>query len=1836
MDTESDMESNVDHRSFRSLYEEPPNLLIHFFPIVSSVNPASTSDTKTTSEPEPSSLTDHGNTQKAEESTLQETGTESFFEIAIPRSDFCSKESDTSGSHSDSFDIITIEIIHTPFWRDSYRFVIAGRIVPDFKNVISNFQSTVILIKNWSKVGSIKVKLAPHSSSTSFLNLGVLSHPSVRRQNSLYFNIRSLMLRQTAVQQTRSLEFFYSEAARDEQKLFTLPLAIYSFPFDVKLVENYSVAARSQSTCVAIEVELNSEKEFRLMVKMITPEMKIIISKLTLDEGLGNLEKLKSLPQFTIKVAHLDAGRYSLDAAVLDAFLDIFPSVDEISCQAMIIKDEEQLSKLVAVINREKECKVRLSILKLDLRAFTDLEATTFDRSHNSNLQVDELRLKLIYTDITSLTSLLTKLHNFTILELSIKMFLTNSRVLPLPVFSIQRVIPLSKYKHLKEIEISNFANPILMDDLLPPAACKEIKLRNVVLEFSSLETLQQFSHLKSNLLLERFSVRVDGEEGNNKLILMMSMTSKEQNVKRIAYQIDKHIASESLYYSYMKKKVGDIDYPTETKVALKGDITAFSCESLIQFCCEWNFDLFIELDCIELELKCLTPHCTKCSALTVLFLLIKYHDRPADRFTLSDEFTESSKKILAIQITLSISNVSWLLEQLSEHLPGSKKAARKDAIPFACIPKLEIFIKPNEPRSSITEILIPSLICLRRFGIEIKELKLLVDQDDSGWSFIRLCSTEFKVKVKFKNSINVKLPPHATKSMITIECFAIPQKTTTLEGEASFPIIFVDQLDSPSFAESISVQCPIVLGRGNPKRFTIKGPKIIYPTDISEYGKLTYTTDKILPPNFAETWRHALNLSEHYFDNCAYICVHPDETNSELIHFECLRAFGQKKLGQSKFLPFCEIKKLDLVTDEKVSIEIRGNIRFFGNSDFSQLEFWNPSPQKKVQTIKMKLIDSSMEPKCTIACRVDSSNSESGSFDFQWSGIELIDSIPELQALFTSDAQTRKLPLSLLAIDLEQLNATELEISENNLQCKVDLLDVSIAKTSCDAINVLTGKVQNLSRIKLSVVEVVEADEKTSIVPFNNLLKSSLLSLNLTYVKLSCPSNVLHIEDLFQILIDSSNRHNISELHFSRVQLAWSARSKIKQFCENFETYSAIRSDFVFFIDSCEAIIDQFDTNVNLILLMSLTVGLKWLADSLKLIESTNFQLNDQQGRRHIEKLRLEFKQSVFSTIDIAGVIFAPAFEDMSMLCKLWRVKSETIHCQNLLFEFLENETESDLFSLLFALSNVNAVGGDELDRLFSKTSFSMTSLSYLHKFLISADILTNPRKNEVVATSLKVEIQCHESRCEFFRLQTETLSTLKQMGISFKSVLVSVETDDTNWAYVKIALTAEKHRIQFSNEVTVTFPANCTKEPRTVSIEVHPIPDEVIKRVCAWHGTDATCHVSPVVFIDQKDNTPFLEDVCVQVPYSSSNPNVCGERLFAEAFTKRCYEQEWSLVAKKNVKRSWYTLTYNSKHFSPFSTIASALQKVFTLSDFADAYFPNCVYVTVETLDHKPRNVKFDCIKVQNEQEWKDLKLLPEMEIRKIRIMERDDKLLAELAPNLRIDEYFFPEEANEKLRFFHPEVDQNEQEYVMKKVNLEQEPQGRVIYYRDRAGIETRLRRDIVYLVPKLEGANLNPVLNVMRPEDPDMHRGGDPEENLERPLEANPPVPANAPHLDDPEVDQVENNAQPTLDPERNWVIGPPLNPDGAMGPEINPRELVGPGMDADGFVRPDEVSDLKEVSNISFFCPCLMCERKTISITEAFSNLRKKKHFFHKIYRFIHRIQLPNKIQQPSQ
>ena len=161
---------------FDNPMEELSTTVISLLPIVSSISPSS-SYTETPSEQLEKCLPEiYENTQKVPECKVPGKTTDDFFKTTVPRSDFCSKELGTRSQYNYS-EAITIraeggmehleiechdmsDLMNIRGWR--------------FRQLLKSPESKEIFIKNWSKAGSIKVKLAPHSSSSSFLDLGVL------------------------------------------------------------------------------------------------------------------------------------------------------------------------------------------------------------------------------------------------------------------------------------------------------------------------------------------------------------------------------------------------------------------------------------------------------------------------------------------------------------------------------------------------------------------------------------------------------------------------------------------------------------------------------------------------------------------------------------------------------------------------------------------------------------------------------------------------------------------------------------------------------------------------------------------------------------------------------------------------------------------------------------------------------------------------------------------------------------------------------------------------------------------------------------------------------------------------------------------------------------------------------------------------------------------------------------------------------------------------------------------------------------------------------------------------------------------------------------------------------------------------------------------------------------------------------------------------------------------------------------------------------------------------------------------------------------------------------
>ena len=356
----------------------------------------------------------------------------------------------------------------------------------------------------------------------------------------------------------------------------------------------------------------------------------------------------------------------------------------------------------------------------------------------------------------------------------------------------------------------------------------------------------------------------------------------------------------------------------------------------------------------------------------------------------------------------------------------------------------------------------------------------------------------------------------------------------------------------------------------------------------------------------------------------------------------------------------------------------------------------------------------------------------------------------------------------------------------------------------------------------------------------------------------------------------------------------------------------------------------------------------------------------------------------------------------------------------------------------------------------------FSIEGMSRFNQILTQEGQEITALKTRTTADAIKLHIQCHESRHDSLLIQQQFFSNLEMKGLNVEKLSILVGTDKSDWAFFKFHPSAAETKIEFNKKAIVTFPKNSTDKNELVCIEVQPIPEETIKRISEMKKIDA-CHLSPVVFIDHTESAPFLQPVTVEVPYSSTELLVFEETLKTIAFTKHdCGESEWQTVPETSITKSMYTMKYESKKFSPIAAVTGLLRSYLNISLFAIAYFPNCVYVTILPLDleHKPRNVIFDCIKA-TEAELSRMKIsMPGLEFHKFGEMGSDDRVFADLGPNLKIDDFFHRGRDEQRLQFFCPEHISNRQECIMEKVNEDKEPQGVVSYSHSAAGAEVQL--------------------------------------------------------------------------------------------------------------------------------------------------------------------------------
>ena len=650
------------------------------------------------------------------------------------------------------------------------------------------------------------------------------------------------------------------------------------------------------------------------------------------------------------------------------------------------------------------------------------------------------------------------------------------------------------------------------------------------------------------------------------------------------------------------------------------------------------------------------------------------------------------------------------------------------------------------------------------------------------------------------------------------------------------------------------------------------------------------------------------------------------------------------------------------------------------------------------------------------------------------------------------------------LIISTYEIELSDDEIEKPAINSKVQHLHIKLRRTNATTIHLLLRKIQNVDQLSLTLPNFSFNGSPRNVILFKTFLQPSFLSKQLTTLTICGLQTPITFDDTFHYLTDQFDAHRLHCLKFYGVHLHWTSLNILKEFMNDMKLYSQKRGKFEFVVERTRVTISNVDTNCNLILMMLLSSKSSSCEQIQNAISSGGYSLKDRLGEETIEFLSLTYKEFILEDLEVSGIVTASSCESLIELCTFWTIASEVAHftAKNLQMKCSDERCQKGCSSLLFFLQNSNISRPEDINYQMWNQVFSIEGMSRFNQILKQEGQKLTALKTRTTTDAIKLHIQCHESRHDSLVIQQQFFSNLEMRGLDFKKLSILVDTDKSGWAFFKFHLNAVETKIEFIKKAIVTFPKNSTDENKLVCIEVHQIPEEAIKRISEMEKIDA-CHLSPVVFIDHAESAPFLQPVTVEVPYSSTELLVFEDTWKTIAFTKHdCKESDWQTVPETSITKSMYTIKYESKKFSPIAAVTGLLRSYLNFSHFANGYFPNCVYVTILPLDleHKPRNVIFDCIKT-TEAKLSEMKLrTPGLEFHKFGEMSFDDHIFADLGPNLKLDDFFHRGRHEQRLQFFCPEHISNRQECIMEKVNENKEPQGIVSYSHSTAGAEVKL--------------------------------------------------------------------------------------------------------------------------------------------------------------------------------
>ena len=564
------------------------------------------------------------------------------------------------------------------------------------------------------------------------------------------------------------------------------------------------------------------------------------------------------------------------------------------------------------------------------------------------------------------------------------------------------------------------------------------------------------------------------------------------------------------------------------------------------------------------------------------------------------------------------------------------------------------------------------------------------------------------------------------------------------------------------------------------------------------------------------------------------------------------------------------------------------------------------------------------------------------------------------------------------------------------------------------------------------------------------------------------------HLDYFFQKFLHGVNEPKPSELTLTRNVISFETVDQIKFLRELMHDYIDIVQNFSLKIESCVCRVgSRLDSSSTLLLVLALSSN-NSIEEILDAVDSCEIELRG---------INLLFLSGRLKRMNVAGVVFGGSCGNHLRLSTLWKWREASIiDWSELILQCNQHcVTCSSLLFLVGLRRNISS-SFKIINLTFGRQKFFVSKLHGLSR------AINGLQPSEEVGLKHPVLIKVWSLELYFaqqtvYSTNPDTLSLsfdqLERFGIRIQKVTFQVEVDSCGWGFLRINLTPSPIQVRFSNGVSIEWCPGSTKETRLVAIETYSIPQNVIDDVCTSKH-EPRCFISPLLFIDQEFDVPFLKPVKVQMPFSVTES--IGEH-FDENFKLVVYSKhaiddyQWTAIPDSSVKRFPNYFIYRSTTFSPVVSVSSGEESSMQATDFTTDYKP--IYLTVCPLEEREK-INFDCRRL-NEEERLQIVKVKTNGIRVVTDMNKGHLVHGEISGNLEIDlryGYKLNEDGRLVFKYPNPVHVANDQTYIMRLVDKYLYPEATITYYLRKgcAEEEEKLCQLNVQLQPNQSGGSL----------------------------------------------------------------------------------------------------------------------------------------------------------------